>query len=85
MSYVPTLRYFPEGKGSELFRKLSRDRRFRVERVSEEDPKLDYEGNVCAWLIRNGSSVAVGRPDENGFLHELSRTLGIDLRKYRRL
>ncbi len=73
------IKYFPQGRGAELFEELSHDVRLDVRKVTGTDPNLDYDNNVCAWV----GDVAVGRPTRNGFLHELSKEIRKDFSSYR--
>lgn len=79
MDNRPQVRYSPTGKGKEFFERLKQDRRIRVIPVRDTDQDLEYEGNVCAWINYDGREFAIGRPNEKGFLHDLSRALRMQI------
>jgi hypothetical protein len=82
MTNKPIVKYFARGIGQEIFRALQADKRLKVEIAGRSEQQLDFGRNVCAWVRYNGDYFSVGRPDVKGFLHELSRTLHMDLSEY---
>lgn len=78
MDTRPKIRYFPDGKGIELFALLSLDPRFRVEMAGKADQQLDHLNNVCAWVTKGSSTYAIGGRTEEEFVRDLRQRAGIE-------